>query len=1105
MKKTYTYSCIALLAAGALHESAQAQTCTFETSDYKSIGVYDAWEKSPFRTDILAGNVAVVDNTIKDEANETDRILAFQRSRYGSNTFGAKIVLAEPFELTTATRFVHVFVHKPTAGRVMLIGLGKRNDRGGQSDQTEQFWEFSRTKVEANQWCDAVFAIKGNGGISISSLIVVADAESTHSLTEDYLCYIDQIEVNDNAAPRFVRGDYPLNFDEATVSGKSGNFLSQISLSGTKSPAQTITVGSASPQLIYRPKLDETFLAQPGETLTPTFNFSAGWMNGFVYIDYNRDGAFAATLNSDFTIPAGSELATYSYIETVENSSGYNSRGEAVSGGARNVLNPPAFTLPTDLPHGIYRMRYKVDWGDADPGGRVTATNSIVSNGGQIVDVCLNVHGESSRVTIQNRNGDVMAGDSTVLSGTTVKFGEPLEILMVPAPGFRQNGIILRHGYPENDSLVHSTPQYEDVVIPAYAFKNNRYTIPAEWVNGDLLITAEFAEVNTTTEAGDYPLNFKSDSVVISQELGSRYLRTIRFVGSTSGSSSISLPTSQPILVYQDKTTSRIKARVGETFTTSISYRTTGQMHGYLYIDYDNDGQFSPALDNNHRPVPGGELVSYSYLNGFNSAGEALDSPEEAGYSITFPPFTLPADLPVGAYRGRLKIDWNNADPGGQYGTGENDIDANGGEIVDFVLAVNDGTQTLTIDTRNGNVYGSSKAALPHIVTVGSVLTFCPQPVADGYELADSIRIRTGFNLDGPQYVHGNAQWTSNTVAPSDLPSSGIRTTIWGDTEVMAHYAPTALPEYDLIFSDEFDGTNGSQPDAGKWSRCRRQTAAWNRYLSDSEKVVYLENGNLALKAIPNPDRSTDNVPMLTGGIETNGKFSFMHGKVECRAKVNGHTGNFPAIWMMPQDQTGGWPTCGEIDIFEQINTEDKAYHTVHSHWTYDLGNTRNPQSSFSETVDMSRYHTYGFEWEADEMRWYVDDVQKATYRRVPENAANGQWPFDKAFYLILNQSVGTGSWAAAPDEAHTYRMDVDWIRVYQKNETYVGVKEVTKRPLTLSVQPGFLTIGSEQPQEVTLRTVTGQLVRHTQVCGRVTIALPKGLYLVNSQKVLVP
>ena len=90
---------ILFLALG-LSMAAGAQTIKFENRDYKSLGVYDTWEASPFRTGKLKGNYGVVANPSVDNANSSSRVLAVQRSRYGSNTFGVRIGLNETFELS---------------------------------------------------------------------------------------------------------------------------------------------------------------------------------------------------------------------------------------------------------------------------------------------------------------------------------------------------------------------------------------------------------------------------------------------------------------------------------------------------------------------------------------------------------------------------------------------------------------------------------------------------------------------------------------------------------------------------------------------------------------------------------------------------------------------------------------------------------------------------------------------------------------------------------------------------------------------------------------------------------------------------------------------
>ena len=252
-----------------------------------------------------------------------------------------------------------------------------------------------------------------------------------------------------------------------------------------------------------------------------------------------------------------------------------------------------------------------------------------------------------------------------------------------------------------------------------------------------------------------------------------------------------------------------------------------------------------------------------------------------------------------------------------------------------------------------------------------------------------------------------------------------------GGGELCVTESAASRSEYVLVFSDEFNKPDGTLPDPEVWTPCtRRPKVTWARFLSNSPKVAFIQDGNLVLRAIPNSNRSTDDVDMLTGGINSSQKFAFRYGRVECRALVNPFVGNFPAIWMMPKTALA-WPKGGEIDIFEQINTEQKAYSTVHSAWT-----KSHPDETHSGNVNlpMDRFHIYALEWEKDVLTFFADGKQVYQYKK--QNDSQAQWPFDKSdFYLILNQSVGDGTWAKMPDVMHTYEMRIDWIRVYQKKK----------------------------------------------------------------------
>ena len=280
-------------------------------------------------------------------------------------------------------------------------------------------------------------------------------------------------------------------------------------------------------------------------------------------------------------------------------------------------------------------------------------------------------------------------------------------------------------------------------------------------------------------------------------------------------------------------------------------------------------------------------------------------------------------------------------------------------------------------------------------------------------------------------------QWTDKS-----LQDSYIFQIVEADPFEEAAVEPSTPEGMVCVFAENFD-TDGT-PDAARWSNSPRKNAAWNRFLSDDPRVVYVQDGALHCKVIPNDDKTSDNVDMLSGGIETKGKFSFRYGRAEARIKTNPYTGNFPAFWLMPQNNTfGGWPASGEIDIWETINQTQEAHGSVHTNWTYTLGKGGN--TNHMAGIDYTMWHVYSVEWTANKITWYVDGNKMWSYSKSTSQSDLDQlqWPFDYPFYIILNQSVGNGSWAASPDKNHTYETLFDWVRVYQNPSDVTGVMDL--------------------------------------------------------------
>ena len=63
----------------------------------------------------------------------------------------------------------------------------------------------------------------------------------------------------------------------------------------------------------------------------------------------------------------------------------------------------------------------------------------------------------------------------------------------------------------------------------------------------------------------------------------------------------------------------------------------------------------------------------------------------------------------------------------------------------------------------------------------------------------------------------------------------------------------------------------------------------------------------------------------------------------------------------------------------------------------------------------------------------YVDGKITGTFLKSndSEEIEEGQWTFDRPYYIIHNQSVGDDNWNTPMLNA-VYETEIDWIKVYQ-------------------------------------------------------------------------
>jgi beta-glucanase (GH16 family) len=253
----------------------------------------------------------------------------------------------------------------------------------------------------------------------------------------------------------------------------------------------------------------------------------------------------------------------------------------------------------------------------------------------------------------------------------------------------------------------------------------------------------------------------------------------------------------------------------------------------------------------------------------------------------------------------------------------------------------------------------------------------------------------------------------------------------------------SANPAWTLVWSDEFNGPNGSPVDASKWV-AETGGGGWGNdelesYTSRPQNV-YQQDGNLVVKVLQEKYTGADGLARdyTSARLKTLGKVSQAYGRFEARIKIPRGQGIWPAFWMLGDDiGSAGWPTSGEIDIMENIGKEPALVHgTIHGPGYSGAAGIGSPYALADKKPFADDFHIYAVEWEPDAIRFYVDKDLYAT--RSPSDLPKGtKWVYDHPFFMLLNVAVG-GGWPGNPDATSTYpqTMLVDYVRVYRKTKT---------------------------------------------------------------------
>ncbi|MEL6370293.1 MAG: glycoside hydrolase family 16 protein [Pseudomonadota bacterium] len=276
-----------------------------------------------------------------------------------------------------------------------------------------------------------------------------------------------------------------------------------------------------------------------------------------------------------------------------------------------------------------------------------------------------------------------------------------------------------------------------------------------------------------------------------------------------------------------------------------------------------------------------------------------------------------------------------------------------------------------------------------------------------------------------------------------------------------------------LVWSDEFSGDkinpDNWSHDIDCWGGGNDEKQCYterpeNSSVSDGYLSVVAQREWMRGSALPAHMRKTPEdaekmtvQPFSSARLTTKGKADWLYGRFEVRAKFPGGQGVWPAVWMLPADETyGTWAASGEIDIVEAVNLgtkcrkcedkkENRIYGTLHfgGEWPENVYNGED--THLKETKD--DFHVYAIEWREGEISWFVDGEKYSTLSSnswrstTREGRKSRHAPFDHPFYLIINLAVGGNLAESKNDggvstEGFPKTMLVDWVRVYQRADT---------------------------------------------------------------------
>lgn len=244
---------------------------------------------------------------------------------------------------------------------------------------------------------------------------------------------------------------------------------------------------------------------------------------------------------------------------------------------------------------------------------------------------------------------------------------------------------------------------------------------------------------------------------------------------------------------------------------------------------------------------------------------------------------------------------------------------------------------------------------------------------------------------------------------------------------------------WEVSWIERFDGegVNGNNWTAQIQANYNNEIQCYTDDETSAQRNFEVSDGTLKITArrqnINCPGQNGVSRPWTSGRINSKDKAEFLYGRIETRLRfLELRGGTWPAFWMLEnriaEDPIKGdndnvdWPNpgAGEIDVWEWYANSGDRYITNFFNAGNCGGEVRPTYPGGAS--DVLAFHTYGIEWTADEITFFMDD------NIVAQHDLSNCSQYEEPMFVLLNVAVGGSLGGAVDPQLNTATMEIDYV-----------------------------------------------------------------------------